>query len=91
MMAVFNNLVLFDQRVPQNFSRSLWVRNRHSDAMTRSPAAANIDIAVVGIPAETLAPLLQFFVEIVEQEIAYSNESTRTPHVGIRAFIWVMP
>ena len=32
--------------------------------------AANIDIAVVGIPAETVAPSLQFFIEIVEHDIA---------------------
>ena len=34
------------------------------------PAAANIDVAVVGIAAEAVTPSRQFLVEIVEHEVA---------------------
>src|SRR5712692_9234059 len=43
--------------------------HRSHDPFTGT-AAANIDIAVVGIPAETVTPSLQLLVEIVEHEIA---------------------
>src|SRR5260221_3530145 len=43
--------------------------HRSHDPLTGA-AAANIDIAVVGIPAETVTPSLQLLIEIVEHEIA---------------------
>src|SRR6516162_6667955 len=53
------------------FSRSLLVRNRLIEAMTRSPARrVRIDVAVVGVPAEAVAASGQFFVEVVKHEIA---------------------
>jgi hypothetical protein len=40
------------------------------EAITRSPARTNIDIAVVRVAAETVTPSGQLLVEIVEHEIA---------------------
>ena len=52
------------------FSRSFWVRNRLTEAITRSPAAADIDIAVVRVAAKAVTPSGQLLVEIIEHEIA---------------------
>ena len=61
--ALFDSLTL---------SWSLSVRKRHTrghDALPR-PAAANVDVAVVGIAAEAETPAGQFAVEFVEHEVA---------------------
>jgi hypothetical protein len=53
-------------------SRSLSVRNRLADAIHpfSGAAAANVDIRVVGVAVEAETPAGQFFVEVVEHEIA---------------------
>src|SRR6516162_3328178 len=53
------------------FSRSFLVRNRLTEAMTRSPAAAaNVDVAVIRITAKAVTPSGQLLVEFVEHEVA---------------------
>src|SRR6185295_13128813 len=54
------------------FSRSFWVRkpaHRGHHPLTRA-TAANIDVAVVRVAAETVTPSGQLLVEIVEHEVA---------------------
>ena len=53
------------------FSFSFWVRNLVTEAMTpHRPGGANIDVAVVCVPAKAVSTPAQFLIEIVEHEIA---------------------
>src|SRR5271157_4087981 len=53
-------------------SRSLLVKNRLTEGHDplAGTTAANIDVAVVGIPAKAVTASGQFFVEVVKHEIA---------------------